>query len=722
MPASRDRHHLDVHHNPKWITIINSYFQFYSEKTKIPTAHFFIPSTSSLYIRRRPLLRPFHFPIERKWPGGWVRLKVQFTPASFPISILISFVKYTMTDAVQNSHGGDIPTSIEIKDSPSASSDAAIASTSSKITDSAVSPLRSESIGNMTESEDDHVLFKSIRKQVEKYSTMEPTMDPPASTHRLSEYTNEYEYVGDNKRDEKIILVQAEMVIAEPIKLIDNKDVEVVHTPEGAEVTLSPSHETRTTPEGTIGVAPSADDDDDAMKDQALKLIEQYGKDGEAMLLASLEAEANAKAAVAQQMLAALEEEVAAKAEAAEEAILRATRALEAIRGMKSVMPTHAAESNIAATIAMAKRERKGELPIVQAVDIENREQSPEVESTDSGSIPNDLSSQATVDDENKIPDPPVIVRRTALPSEDLIDPPDDISQISCLPPPPEEFTDQCENESYQNAENGTLMMPPTAVQTASEPFITPTRSVSGSAISNMDENVTAPMPNDCDFPNEEDEGCNPVQGANQAHTIEAGNPDSKPATSLDRVVDIAKSAGVTPSRVAKAYVDARISQIDPLTLRQQDEKKRMTKPCPEMGPGRPSRVAGVTTNDKSVSGEGSEAGYGDGVGHQGTSASVVPLEVTTPGGAIRHSNLQSPAAESQDGSLDDELTRSPSSNSKITTSSTLETIYGKIDQCRAKASDPATSPLEQMASIALMEKLARVAVSFKAVEELDRC
>jgi hypothetical protein len=555
-----------------------------------------------------------------------------------------------MTDPiVADSERGEIPATIEIDDSPSVSSDGAIASSITKVTESVVSPLRSGSIG--TAPKEEHGLMESIRKQVEKQSGMETIRDPPAYTHRLSEFTNEYPNAAEHEKGDQGIVVEAIAVILEPIKLIDTEDVDVVQTDDGAEVTLSPSYESRNVkgeerkvrdpPSAEINAAsPDAIDDPNGMKEQAMKLIEQYGKEGEVMLLASLEAEANAKAAVARQMLAALEEEVIASAQAAETAILRATQALEAIKNSKSSHPTDAVESNIAATIALAELERSGKMPIPQAAaDAENRERGPEVESINSVSKSNELSSQVTVEDGNKIRDPPVIIRRTAIPSEEDVtnDPPVDVSEISCLPSPPE---GELEKE----------MQP------------------------------TSHFPNDV-----------AVDGTDNADIIEGVNQDSTPATDMEREVDNVPAMGGTPGRIAKAHVDDRISQIDTSDLIfEQEDKNKMPKPTPENESGHPLSHA-----------------------TRYLAATVVPAVVTTTLGTLTLSH---------DDSMDDDLTKSPSSTSRLSTIGTLETIYRKIDECRVKISDPNTSQADQLASAALMEKLARVAVSFKAVEEMDRC
>lgn len=569
---------------------------------------------------------------------------------------------------------GEIPTTDEIKDSPSVSSDAAIASTMSKISDSAVSPLRSGSIGTVTD--DEHGLLTSIRKQVEKQSGMESVRDPPACTLRLREFTNEYQRVA---HDQQVTVVEEEAVVLDPIGLIDNEYVEVVHTEDGTEVTLSPSYESRTVKEEarTATDPPSEDDDSanlqegfgtflpsdnddeaDEMREDAIKVIEQYGKEGERMLLVSLEAEAKAKAAVAQQMLAALEVEAAAIARAAEEAILRATHALEAIRGTKSSHPTHDVESNIAATIALAERDLSGESPIPQAeVDTENRERSPDIESTDSGPIPNDLSSQVTVDDGNKIPDPPIIVRRTAMPSEEhFTDPPDDVSEISCLPAPPEQDV--------------------------------------------MDQEVHTTS----DF--NEAVGLDAIHGADEGDENELVNQDLTLPADMDGDVDIVPANGGTPGRIAEAYVDARISlQIDTTNVVEEQEeqkmKKKIPRPTPEnvmVGPGRLKQ-------------------------HSSASGGPAVVATTSSTGTTHKSeNIGSPSTASNQDGTDDELTRSSSITSRLSATGTLETIYGRIEECRARASDPDTSPEEQMASIALMEKLESVVVSFKAIEAMDRC
>ena len=52
--------------------------------------------------------------------------------------------------------------------------------------------------------------------------------------------------------------------------------------------------------------------------------------------------------------------------------------------------------------------------------------------------------------------------------------------------------------------------------------------------------------------------------------------------------------------------------------------------------------------------------------------------------------------------------------------SDVLESIYVRIEQCKAKLLDPNNSMEDQLATADLMEKLARAALAMKAIETIE--
>lgn len=52
--------------------------------------------------------------------------------------------------------------------------------------------------------------------------------------------------------------------------------------------------------------------------------------------------------------------------------------------------------------------------------------------------------------------------------------------------------------------------------------------------------------------------------------------------------------------------------------------------------------------------------------------------------------------------------------------SDALESIYAKINQCKAKLMDPTNTIDDQLAAADLIEKLAKAAVAVRAMEKLD--